>query len=188
MTTQEQKERREYYRITDQVALQISTDNTEFVNESSQFDILNELYLLEYDSQPLLRAIGEQQRSLLGYLKITNKRIDLLAQAVAQNLIKDFSHPQEVTLSEGGMSFYSKQHFEVGSQVYLKMLLLPNAFALQLTATVIRNKVKPDCRVKTAVEFNNLTEQQRQILARHIMQKQAQERRQALQNKETHNA
>src|SRR5690554_3640288 len=85
MTTQEQKERREYYRITDQVALQISTDNTEFVNESSQFDILNELYLLEYDSQPLLRAIGEQQRSLLGYLKITNKRIDLLAQAVAQN-------------------------------------------------------------------------------------------------------
>lgn len=188
MTTQEQIERREYYRIHDRIALQITTDDTDFVNESALFDLLNELYLLEHDAQPLLRAIGEQQRTLLSYLKITNKRIDLLAQAFAQNLIKDFSHPQDVTLSEGGMSFYSQTHLEIGTRVYLKMLLPPNAFALQLTGTIVRNKVKNDCRVKTAISFIELTEYQRQILARHIIQKQAQERRQALQNKETPNA
>src|SRR5690554_1233539 len=188
MNSQEQIERREYYSIHDKIALQISADDGDFVNESSLFNLLNELYLLELEAQPLLRAIDGQQRSLLNYLKITNKRIDLMAQAFAQILLKDFSKPQEVTLSEGGMSFFSQQHFALGSRVYIKMLLLPGAFALQLTGTVVRNKVKPDCRVKTAVRFTDLNENSRQLLARHIMQKQAQERRQALQDKEPENA
>ncbi len=180
MSKQDKTERREYYRIHDEIALQINTDYSDFVNESSLFNLLNELYLLEHEAQPLLRAISEQQRTLVNYLKITNKRIDLLAQALAQNLLKDFPKPQQTTLSEGGLSFFSHQSFNQGQTLYLKMLLLPQALALQLTATVVGTRKKPDGRLKTAVTFVDLTESQRQILARHILQKQAHERRQAL--------
>lgn len=181
---QDKTERREYYRIHDEIALQISTDNTDFLNESSLFNLLNELYLLEHEAQPLLRAISEQQRTLINYLKITNKRIDLLAQAVAQNLLKDFPKPQKATLSEGGLSFFSDQSFDEGETLYLKMLLLPQALALQLTATVVGSRKKTGDSLKTAVTFVDLTESQRQILARHILQKQAHERRQALLEEE----
>lgn len=181
---QDKTERREYYRINDKIALQINTDNSDFVNESSLFNLLNELYLLEHEAQPLLRAISEQQRTLVSYLKITNKRIDLLAQALAQNLLKSFPKPQQTTLSEGGLSFFSDQHFNEGQTLYLKMLLLPQALALQLTATVVGTRKKPGGRLKTAVTFVDLTESQRQILARHILQKQAHERRQALLEEE----
>lgn len=180
MSMQDKTERREYYRIRDEIALQINTDNSDFVNESSLFNLLNELYLLEHEAQPLLRAISEQQRTLVSYLKTTNKRIDLLAQALAQNLLKSFPKPQQTTLSEGGLSFFSDQHFNEGQTLYLKMLLLPQALALQLTATVVDTRKKADGRLRTAVTFVGLTESQRQILARHILQKQAHERRQAL--------
>lgn len=180
MPTPDKKERREYYRIHDEIALQISTDDRDFINESSLFNLLNELYVLEHEAQPLLRAISEQQRTLLNYLKITNKRIDILAQALAQNLLKDFADPKQVTLSENSLSFFSEEDYAEGTLLYLKLLLLPQAFALQLTARVVSRRENLNGHRRIAVIFEELTEPQRQILARHILQKQAQERRQAL--------
>lgn len=184
MSQQDFIERREYYRIREQIALQISSDEADFRSESALFGLLNELYLLEHESQPLLRAISDQQRSLVGYLKITNKRIDLLAQAVAQNLLKDFGPPQQVTLSEGGLSFTGTQHYSSDQVLYLKILLLPQAMPLQLEARVVHCRKKNTGDYKTAVAFVELDEQQRKILARYIIQKQALERRQALQEQE----
>src|SRR5690554_2951475 len=78
MLTQDSQERREYYRIQDRIALQISNE-PDPAQSSLLFTLLNELYLLDLEAQPLLRSISEQQRTLVNYLKITNKRIDLLA-------------------------------------------------------------------------------------------------------------
>lgn len=184
MSQQDFIERREYYRICEQIALQINTAQDSFVDDSSLFGLLNELYLLEHDAPPLLRSIGDQQRSLLNYLKVTNKRIDLLAQAVAQNLVKEFGEKQEVSLSESGLSFVASQAYDVDTVLHLKILLLPQAMPLQLTARVVRCKKTEGDAYKIAVTFIELDEQQRKILARHIIQKQALQRRQELLKQE----
>lgn len=179
MSTQDTAERRAYYRIQDRIALQISPAGAA-PQDSTLFNLLNELYLLELESQPLLRSISEQHRTLVNYLKITNKRIDLLANALAHELLKDFGEPRDVTLSEDGISFTSQTSCLPGQQLALELILLPQAFALQLQARVLRCQQQAAGDYHLVLQFNELSDAQRQVLARHIMQKQAQERREAL--------
>lgn len=178
MFTQDTQDRRAYYRIQDRIALQITSGDTP-EEDNLLFSLLNELYLLELESQPLLRSISEQQRSLVSYLKITNKRIDLLANALAQGLMKEFGEPQEVSISEDGISFVDDCQHEQDSILTLRLILLPQAFGLQLQAQVIRCEASQEGYL-IAARFHELSETQRQVLARHIMHKQAQERREAL--------
>lgn len=178
MLTQDSQERCEYYRIQDRIALQISNE-PDPAQSSLLFTLLNELYLLDLEAQPLLRSISEQQRTLVNYLKITNKRIDLLANALAQELIKEFGEPQEVTISEQSIDFIIPDRCPADNILTLRLILLPQAFGLQLQARVL------DCQpvstgFRVAAVFHEITDTQRQVLARHIMHKQAQERREAL--------
>lgn len=56
---------------------------------------------MDYESQHLLRHISERDRTLANYLKVMNKRIDLLGQVMVQSLLKEIGEPRKVSLSEG---------------------------------------------------------------------------------------
>ena len=68
------------------------------------FSLLSDLHLMDYESQHLLRHISERDRTLANYLKVMNKRIDLLGQVMVQSLLKEIGEPRKVSLSEGGAS------------------------------------------------------------------------------------
>lgn len=184
MPTQDTQERREYYRIRDRIALQINDVTTGAPDDSVLFALLNELYLLDLESRPLLRSISEKQRALVSYLQITNKRIDLLANALAQGLLRQFGEPRNVVLSEDGISFDDDRPHTPGGLLDLKLILLPQAFGLQLQARIVQCQEQDDGRFRLSLQFRDISETQRQVLARHIMQKQAQERRNALAGQE----
>lgn len=143
--------------------------------------------MLDYESQHLLRQIAERDRALAHYLKIINKRVDLVGKALAMQLAGDLSEPQEVTLSEGGMAFSSPQPYPIDSWLMLRMVLMPSPLGLILPARVIRCEAEQEgdeAEQKTGqwhvgVSFDSLSDAQRQLLARHILQKQAQEIRAA---------
>ncbi|POH81731.1 pilus assembly protein PilZ [Stutzerimonas stutzeri] len=186
MPTQDTEERREYYRIEDHVALEIIPANQ---NEGScseplppLFSLLGELHQLDFEAQHLLRQIAESNRTLANYLKVQNKRIELLGQALAQDLLKDQGAPQPVVLSEGGISFASDKPLSNGEVLTLKLILLPQGLGLLLEARVIYCTSMDDGRYDIGTEFEALTDAQRQLLARHILQKQALERRLALES------
>jgi hypothetical protein len=186
MPTQDTEERREYYRIEDRVALEImpaNPDHTE-ANEPlpALFSLLGELHQLDFEAQHLLRQIAESNRTLANYLKVQNKRIELLGQALAQDLLKDQGAPQPVVLSEGGISSACDQPQAEGTVLTLKLVLLPQGLGLLLAARVIYCVAMEDGRYDIGTEFEALTDAQRQLLARHILQKQALERRLALES------
>jgi hypothetical protein len=181
-------DRREYYRIGDTIALEFhllsgaEAQATEALHDASPlFNLLSDLHLADFESQQLLRHIGERDRSLASYLKVINKRIDLLGQALAQNLLRDVGSPKQVSMSEGGIGFDNPREIPVGSQLAIKMVLMPQALGLLLRAEVVHCQEKADGQFEIGTEFEGLTEAQRQLLARHILQKQALDRRQALQ-------
>lgn len=108
MSTLDEEDRREYYRIEDAIALEISplsahdaASKEVLQDESALFNLLSELHLSEFESQHLLRQVSERDRTLASYLKVMNKRIDLLGQVVAQTVLGKFGEPQRVILSEG---------------------------------------------------------------------------------------
>lgn len=185
MSTQDENDRREYYRIEDTIALDFTPlagaealAGDELHDASKLFNLLSELHVMDFESQHLLRNISERDRTLASYLKVVNKRIDLLGQALAQNLLRDIGPAKRVTLSEGGIGFLNAQPLPVDSHLALKMVLMPQALGLLLRAKVLHCH-EQEGQFEIGAEFEALTDAQRQLLARHILQRQAQERRQA---------
>lgn len=184
MSYQDADDRREYYRIDDTIALDFSLLSgpqalaSDALHDASPlFNLLSDLHLMDFESQHLLRHISERDRTLANYLKVMNKRIDLLGQAVAQSLLRDIGAPRRVSLSEGGISFNHPQAVPAGSHLALKMVLMPQALGLLLRAQVMHCQARDDGQFEIGTEFEALTDAQRQLLARHILQKQAQQRR-----------
>lgn len=184
MSMREDNDRREYYRIEDTMALEFSllsgpeaTSHEVLQDGSALFNVLSELHLADFESQHLLRNISERDRTLASYLKLTNKRIELLSQALAQTLLREIGAPRKVSLSEGGISFSHHSPVPDNSHIALKLILMPQALGLLLRARVAHCRTISENQYEIGAEFEAITEAQRQLLARHILQRQALERR-----------
>ena len=193
MSTLDEEDRREYYRIEDMIALEIrplsateATGQEVLQDASPLFNLLSELHLSEFESQHLLRQINERDRNIAAFLKSQNKRIDLLSQVIALTVLGQIGEPQPVIISEGGIDFQHPTPIAAGSRLSVKLVLMPQALGLLLRARVTHCDRKGD-GFDVGTEFEHLTDAQRQLLARHILQKQAQERRLAREQLESGN-
>ncbi|ANY86279.1 MULTISPECIES: PilZ domain-containing protein [Pseudomonas] len=188
MTTLDEEDRREYYRIEDSIALEISALDTAQAQEtdllqdaSPLFNLLSELHLADFESQHLMRQLSEKDRTLAAFLRVQNKRIDLLSAVLAQTLLGEIGKPQRVILSEGGIEFAQTTPIAPGTRLAVKMILMPRALGLLLRARVTHCAPRPDGGHEIGTEFIDMTDAQRQLLARYILQRQQQQRRQALE-------
>ncbi|PVZ55635.1 pilus assembly protein PilZ [Pseudomonas sp. B1(2018)] len=193
MSTLDEEDRREYYRIEDTIALEIrplsasEAAGQEVLQDASPlFNLLSELHLSEFESQHLLRQINERDRNIAAFLKSQNKRIDLLSQVIAITVLGQIGKPQPVIISEGGIDFQHPSPIAAGAHLSVKLVLMPQALGLLLRARVTHCDRKGD-GYDVGTEFEHLTDAQRQLLARHILQKQAQERRLAREQLESGN-
>jgi hypothetical protein len=153
---------------------------------SPLFNLLSELHLSEFESQHLLRQISERDRTTAAFLKSQNKRIDLLSQVVALTVFGQIGEPRPVIISEGGIDFQHANPIAAGTRLSVKLVLMPQALGLLLRARVTHCDRKGD-GYDVGTEFEHITDAQRQLLARHILQKQAQERRLAREQLESGN-
>ncbi|WP_017906669.1 PilZ domain-containing protein [Pseudomonas asplenii] len=184
MSTLDEEDRREYYRIEDTIALEIrplsaadAAGKDVLQDASPLFNLLSELHLSEFESQHLLRQVTERDRALSAYLKSQNKRIDLLSQVMAMTILGEIGEPQSVVLSEGGIEFSHDVAYPAGTQLAVKLVLMPQALGLLLRARVTHCEPQSLGSFEIGTEFETLTDAQRQLLARYILQKQAQQRR-----------
>lgn len=175
-----------YFQIQDRLSLDYRPTEapTDQATEETSllFGLLGELHLLEHDAQPLLRQISERDRTVAAYLKILSKRIELIGRALAQQVTADMGTMVPVTLSEAGLSFTTDAPLPVGSWLALR-LLLPTSVGLSAPVQVADCRpASPSADYLIQVSFDRFTEAQRQLLARHIVQKQAQDIRAAKDN------
>ncbi|MCP8466707.1 PilZ domain-containing protein [Pseudomonas sp. ZM23] len=184
MSSPDADDRREYYRIEDTLALEFRPLRGDEIrseevlqDDSALFNLLSDLHLADFESQHLLRHINERDRPLASYLKVINKRIDLIAQALTQSVLREIGPSRKVTLSEGGIDFCDPQPMPVGQGLALKIVLLPQGLGLLLRARVTHCRQQDGGDYAIGTEFETLSDTQRQLLARHILQRQALERR-----------
>lgn len=184
MPTLDEEERREYYRIEDSVALEINRiagpgtgDKPGHHDTSTLFDLLSELHVAEFESQHLLRQLDDRDRTTNSFLRAMSKRIDLLGQVVAHTALGKLGAPQRVIMSEGGLQFETPQPFQPGTLLSVKMVLMPQASGMMLRARVTQCHALTIGDFDVGTEWIELTDAQRQLLARHILQRQAAQRR-----------
>lgn len=201
------QERREYYRIQDMLALefqllpkeQLVTDSpTMPFTLDARFQILHALYELDHESSTTLHQIGDEDRQLGAYLRTINRKIELIAMAMFATPNSEAPSPtHNVTLSETGLSFRHAQPLEIDSHLALKLVLFPSYFGLLLFGRVVQcaalappassaeqSDEQTPPLFTIGVEFTHIQENERQLLARYILRKQAQQRREQLRHAE----
>lgn len=175
--TDPQLDRREYFRIDDQVILRYRAVPPEAVghmpaerhfDNSEVFTLLRELRQIDQEHNNVLRTLAEQNRELGIYLKSLSRKIELIGNAIAR-LDEGQQHltPQHVSISEGGLAFRTATSLAPGSFVALELVLLPSHTGLALYAEVIETR---DANGLAVASFVRLRESDRQVLARHILQ------------------
>ena len=145
--------------------------------------LLESLRSIEQESSATLRAIGEKNRPIEQYLRNINKRIELIASHLTQaDGEARPNHEQNVLISEAGIEFAVRDLSEtkIGDTLAMDITLSLSHIALSLYGKVINIR---DSKGKylIGVEFVEVNEADRQQLAKHVIQQQMQDKREANQ-------
>lgn len=176
-------ERRQYFRINGKVALDykiITEAEMRKSRQPSQFEVspffmlLADLQELSQDSSYQLRKIAQKDPAVAAYLENLSLRIDTVAKAVAKSDIEfDNLCSHEINLSEGGMSFSNNEAIETGSFMALKVVFENTFTGLLLYGKVLYCGEQQSGGYKIGVEFTDMPESSRLIVARYILSSQA---------------
>lgn len=178
-------ERREYFRVEDRARFRYRVVEPQSIGTApadSHFDdaelfwLMRELRTIDRENHNVLRSLAEQNRELGSYLRTINRKFELLASAIV-SLDPDRADQtlQDISLSEGGMSFLAEPKLPIGAALALELTLLPAQIGVACYGEVIANRDEPPAR--TVIRFVQLGEADRQLIARHILQVQIAERR-----------
>ena len=176
--------RRQYFRVVDNVSIEyrkidehhLAAEQFELLPE---FGLISEFQLLDVESKHLLRSLTDKDKNLGQYLKILNKKLDALARVISLNhQVIPSESIAEVNLSEGGISLLSKKNFQKGDKLAIKLILFPNYSGLLLEGRVLSCS-KADSQYSLHIEFLDISEPHQQLIARHIMRIQSQQKHQA---------
>lgn len=179
-------ERRRYFRIKDQVALKYRIIPAQQLSDAVQGRCESTLNLINLASTfasnsrqmvPVLRRVRELQPELGRYLAMVNEKLDLLARALsmAENELVG-EQPQKVCLSAGGISFDVERRLAPGASLEIKLLMFPSLLYVLTFGTVTRCQPTSDqqpFRYRVAVEFSYITEEDRELLIQHIVQRES---------------
>lgn len=172
--------RRQYFRVIDNVSIEIvKIDEQNLAAEKfdllPEFGLISEFQLLDVESKHLLRTLTDKDKNLGQFLKIMNRKLDALARVISLNhQVIPTESIVEVNLSEGGISLSTKEHFQKGDKLALKLVLLPNYSGLILEGRVL-SCTKTEDHFALHIEFLDISEPHQQLIARHIMRIQSQQ-------------
>jgi hypothetical protein len=184
-----EKERRRYFRIEDEVILffrEIAPDEIpdnrsprDFPLDS--FALSASLDLLTQESRKLLRKIERDSPEVGNFLKVVERKIDLIARAFLSyeaNLPEQCT--QRVSLSASGLSFDVDKPYVPGKVLEIKMVLQPDLVGLVAYGRIVYCKKNvPDSELpyQISVDFVGLRDSDRELLIRHVVKRQLQQLR-----------
>ncbi len=174
------QERREYFRIDDTAVVEYvavaeadlrGKPADDFFSVTPSFQLLARLQEIDHEANKMLNGLRDSQRELANYLKLVNKKTDLLAAAVLQLGGEAQHRPQPVSLSAGGISFSTQEQFAQGDLLALRLQLVNDAlflccFGIIVQAAASESEHSP---FTVAIEFRHMPDAAQTLLARHIM-------------------
>ncbi|WP_372966074.1 PilZ domain-containing protein [Marinobacter sp.] len=171
------QDRREYFRIHDRIGLEVrrlaeqdQADPDLFTNTPLE-SLKAEFRRLDQDIKTHLANLAERDRLLTGLIKSLNSKMDTLARIIAfeQNPLQPDDW-QDVTLSEGGLAFFSPSAtWLAGDRMAVRMTLPPDLYQPQAIAKVLDVEPVTSGGARVQAEFIDLHESDRQQIARHVM-------------------
>ncbi|MDX1475030.1 MAG: PilZ domain-containing protein [Reinekea sp.] len=177
-------DRRDYFRINDHIGLEIRQHTNGDDAASDPFDdshlevLRSEYRRMDQDVRSQLATLSERDRLLTSLIKSLNGKLDTLARIMAfeQNPLQPEDW-QDVTLSEGGLSFHcDSETYQVGDRLHLRMTLPPELFQPVAVGEVLSVEPSEAGGSRVHTEFSDIHDHDRQQIARHVMRWQIRQR------------
>jgi hypothetical protein len=181
------QDRREFFRIDDTVAMRFQPVPAAGLGKKleryqkgleNEFTIMGNLAVISQEMSGVLRKIEHDSPDIARYLRSLDRKIDLLGKAFLTWTSEMADQPASaVNLSASGMAFNTPEPTELGTVLELK-LLLPYFTGLVLFAEVVACEKLPQQEgdspaYQTRVSFRHLREADRDVLIRHVLQRQS---------------
>lgn len=185
------EERREYFRIRDQVILdyrRIDSAQAAFIAEEIHRDLPDRFTVasrFEAGSRVMTRlthTFAGQMPDLAHYLRHMDDKLNHLARLFVMDEINVQDRtPEFVTLSGGGISFGVDKEYKVGDLFELRIVLLPSFIGILSVGSVVHcDSLKGTQGAgpwNLAIEYRDIREPDRDLLVKHIMNRETEELR-----------
>lgn len=181
-------DRRDYFRLLDEISVDYKVIAPQFVQDSNPadafelppgFHLLRDLYRLDLEAQEIVRQVNDSDRNIGGFLHNLNSRLELLANILTASQMSG-NTPSTCTISQGGVSFTSAEILPVDALVSLKLVFASTHLALTCFAMVRYSRLEGE-GYRIGTQFINPDTTLEELITRYIVHKQAEERRQRLQ-------
>ena len=179
-------DRREYFRINDQVALkyrviEYSEIDGAIARRQEGFADVNAMASsFASTNLEMKHAIEKCRRDLpdvATFLDGLNGKLDLLIRLLVASGSELPDHPtHDVNLSASGVSFKVTREIPEDSLLEIKLLFFPSFLHIMIFGHVVRCRANDEVEgfpFELAVEFSHLEESDRELLIRHILQKES---------------
>lgn len=181
-------ERREYFRIDDEVALDyrlISEAEAERLREKIQsrlvdrFTAASSFTATSRQMTHVIHKVQNQSPELARCLQMIDQKLNMIAQLFVSEEINLHEQPtREVNLSAGGIAFRVQHEIKIDKLLELRMVLFPSLVGVLTVSRVIQCERVDDGNLKfpwlISVVYEHLRETDRELLVRHIMSKETQ--------------
>ena len=170
-------DRREFFRIDDDVIFDVQPVDSETAQKSDPNDygegptwrVLEALAAIDHKAQQAAAKLTPENQA---YLTLLNNKIDLIARHTI------FSHYQHlpktrISLCEDGIAFKSPRMLYKGSFVQLRIIFLPRFVPIIAFAQIIRCESR-DNSYNVAAKFFRLDASQQQLIAQTLIKAQQQ--------------
>jgi len=185
------EERREYFRIDDEVALDyrlISEAEAERLREKIQsrlvdrFTAASSFTATSRQMTHVIHKVHNQSPELARCLQMIDQKLNMIAQLFVSEEINLHEQPtREVNLSAGGIAFRVQQKIKIDKLLELRMVLFPSLVGVLTVSRVTQCERVDDGNLKfpwqIVVVYEHLRETDRELLVRHIMSKETQQLR-----------
>ncbi len=182
----DRSERREYFRITDEVIVRYRVVDKRDAGRAHAGDLYGRGCVDRTIGNPglILNRISQTDPNVAKYLKHIESRVnEVFRLLLLQELEMGDASVMEASLSGGGLAFYTSEHLAAGTCLQIKLLLMSSWVALLVRARVVRSERRsrylPTHPYRVAVEFDAIDEADRDILIKHILKRQAEKLRHA---------
>lgn len=180
-------ERRQYFRIKNSLFMSYDvlvegepdSGPKELSTQSLRsMHLLKELNSMLEDNEIFATSLNEVENKSKAYAESLGKRITDITQYLVKTLGVEYSELLEVDLSGGGIRFETERPLEIGQELRLELVLVPEYYDLSTTGQIV------DCQslgasglFQIAISFIDIHEADRDAIIRHVFKRQSQQLR-----------
>lgn len=175
-TVDDEKDRRQFFRIDDEVGLLVkvlsdgetSDQLASLQKKRAEFHAINQFSFEQERMRPELQTIETKSPALGRYLNMLRGQLTTLATIVADNPDIPSARTHNVNISGQGLRFIHHDPIEIGTIIELDLRLFPSQICTALLGKVVQSKPHSEHKFIIAIEYHGLEEQDREVLLKHI--------------------